>query len=191
MRLAAALLALGLGGPAVAGTLVELRIEGVPLRLESGADPDRLRARLDGRDYLVDLVQGTVTRTDGRPAALAALGERAVGMLYGLEPWGGRRLSIAGERASYLVLKLGETTCGEVLAASWTRPLIGRLVRAVELLQRLDDRIRPRERGRCGAVPFSAYAAKGWPLLAGWSDRAIVETDRIDLVHPVEERAAR
>jgi hypothetical protein len=130
-------------------------------------------------------------RADGRPVTLDVPDERAVGMLYGLEPWGGRRLSVAGERASYLVLKLGETTCGEVLAASWTQPLIGRLVRAVELLQRLDHRIRPKVRGRCGAVPFSAYAAKGWPLLAGWSDRAIVETSRIDLVHPVAARAAK
>lgn len=191
MRLAATLLLTGLAGPAMAGTLVELRIEGVPLRLASGVDPDRIEARLDGRDYLVDPALGAVSGADGRPMALEAPDERTVGLLYGLEPWGGRRLSIAGERPSYLVLTLGETTCGEVLAATWTRPLIGRLVRAVELLQRLDHRIQPKARGRCGAVPFAAYAAKGWPLMAGWSDRAIVETSRIDLVHPADGRAAR
>lgn len=176
--------------PAGAGLLVEGRLQGVPIRLETGRNPDLVRVRLERQERLVDLGRGRIVALD-RPGSVIDAGllpDPSSGFRYHLTYWGGRRLTIAGEKGGYHVMTLHELTCGEAVVATWTRPLIAPLVRAVELLQRSEPSIRPKPRAGCGAIPFHAYAARGWPLLAGWLDARVFETTRIDMIHQPDER---
>ncbi|WP_027135900.1 hypothetical protein [Geminicoccus roseus] len=168
--------------------LVEGDLFGVPLRLEVGRNPDLVRAEVAGAGRLLDLRSGRIFPDQGAAVAAADLPEAASLFRYRLALWGGRRLTIAGEKGGYHVMTLLGRTCGEVVVADWTRPLIGPLVRAVELLQRSEATLRPRERDACGAIPFRAYASRGWPLLAGWEDQKVFETRRIAMDHQPDER---
>lgn len=192
MRLAALLIGLVfLAAPraAGAGMLVEGVLQGVPIRLEVGRDPGRVRVELDGSARLVDLVTGRIFRPGGTSAAVDAgsLPDAASPGRFVLTYWGGKRLTIAGEKGGYFVMTLHGLTCGEAVVASWTRPLIGPLVGALDLLQRTEPRLRPEQRQGCGRVPFRAYAAKGWPLLAGWLDARVFETRRIDMEYQPDD----
>ena len=177
------------GGAAHAGLLVEGELLGVPIRLEVGRDPDLVRGRLGQAQRLLDLKRGQVFQL-GKPArTLNAINlpDPTSPSRYDLTYWGGKRLTIAGERGGYYVMTLGETTCGEAVVATWTRPLIGPLVAAVELLQRGEPKVRPMARKGCGTIPFRAYAAEGWPLLAGWIDAPVFRTSRIDMEYRPDE----
>lgn len=190
LLLAVALWAALQAGPVRAGLLVEGRLLGVPIRLESGRDPDLVRVRLDGSDRLVDLKRSQIFRLDDPSGVIDAstLPNVAATSRYDLTYWGGKRLTLAGEKGGYFVLTLQDTTCGEAVVATWTRPLIASLVDAVELMQRSEPRIRPKLRSACGTIPFRAYAAQGWPLLAGWVDARVFETTRIDMEFQPDER---
>ncbi|WP_159709867.1 hypothetical protein [Geminicoccus flavidas] len=188
--LAAAALLLGLvAGPAQAGALVEGVLRGVPIRLETGTDPVMVRVRLGQAELLVDLGRDLLVPLE--PAALpidaADLVDATAGQRFVLMLWGGRRPTIAGEKGAYFVLTRLGRTCGEVLAATWTRPLIAPLVAAIDLLERSLPSLRPAEWQGCGAVPFRAFAGRGWPLLAGGLDSRQFETTRISFDHQPDE----
>jgi len=189
--LTAAALLLGLAaGPAQAGTLVEGVLRGVPIRLETATDPLMVRVRLGRAELLVDLQRHLIVPLE--PAALpidgASLPDAEPGQRFALTLWGGRRPTVAGEKGAYFVLTRHGRTCGEVLAATWTRPLIAPLVAAVDLLERSQPSLRPAEWRDCGAVPFRAYALRGWPLLAGGLDSRQFETTGISFDHQPDER---
>jgi hypothetical protein len=169
--------------------LVEGRLQGVPIRLEVGRDPALVRVRLADAERLVDLKKEQVFQLGRRPAVVnvAALPDPTSSSRYDLTYWGGKRLTLAGEKGGYYVLTLHDATCGEALVATWTRPLVAPLVGAVELLQRSEPRIRPKVRKSCGAIPFRAYATEGWPLLAGWIDAPVFETSRLDMEYRPDE----
>jgi hypothetical protein len=187
---AAALLSSLAAGPAWAGTLVEGVLRGVPIRLETGTDPLMVRVRLDQAELLVDLERHRVVPLEpaAPPIEAGGLSDAAPGERFVLTLWGGRRPTIAGEKGAYFVLTRHGRTCGEVLAATWTRPLIAPLVAAVDLLERSQPSLRPAEWQGCGAVPFHAYAGRGWPLLAGGLDSRQFETTRIRFDHQPDER---
>jgi hypothetical protein len=184
-----ALLVAARAGPAAAGLLVEGRLQGVPIRLEVGRDPDLVRIRLAGSDRLIDLGREQIFQPGhpGRMVDAGKLPDPTSTSRYDLTYWGGKRLTIAGEKGGYFVMTLQERTCGEAVVATWTRPLIGSLVAAVELLQRSEAGIRPIARKACGTIPFHAYALAGWPLLAGWVDARVFETSRIDMAYQPDE----
>jgi hypothetical protein len=167
--------------------LVEGVLQGVPIRLEVGRDPGRVRVALDGSERLVDLGTGRIFRTGGMAMDAGNLPDTASPGRFVLTYWGGKRLTIAGEKGGYFVMTLNGLTCGEALVATWTRPLIGPLVRAIDLLQRTEPRLRPEPRRDCGSIPFRAYATRGWPLLAGWLDARVFATTRIDMEHQPDE----
>jgi hypothetical protein len=189
--LAATALLLGLlAGPVQAGTLVEGVLRGVPIRLETGTDPLLVRVRLGRSELLVDLGRQQVVPLEpaAPPVDASGLPEAEPGHRFALTLWGGRRPTVAGEKGAYFVLTRHGRTCGEVLAAPWTRPLIASLVAAVDLLERSQPSLRPAEWQGCGAVPFRAYARRGWPLLAGGLDSRQFETTRISFDHQPDER---
>ncbi len=169
--------------------LVEGALRGVPIRLETGADPLMVRVRLGEAEMLVDLDRHLVVPIEpaGLPVDAVSLPDAAPGQRFVLTLWGGRRPMIAGEKGAYFVLTRLGRTCGEVLAATWTRPLIAPLVAAVDLLERSQPSLRPPEWQGCGAVPFRAYAGRGWPLLAGGLDSRQFETTRISFDHQPDE----
>ncbi len=60
-------------------------------------------------------------------------------------------------------------------------------MRAIELVQRVDPRVRPKARGVCGTIPFDVYAENGFPLMAGWKDATIFKTDEVSFDHPIPD----
>jgi hypothetical protein len=178
-----------LGKPSAAGMLVEGKLQNVPIRLEVGRDPNLVRAKVAHSERLIDLKAERIFHL-GRSARAVDLRDRpdpTSRSRYDLTYWGGKRLTVAGEKGGYYVLTLQDTTCGEALVASWTRPLIAPLVAAVDLLQRSEPDLRPTFRKACGTIPFRAYALQGWPLLAGWIDARVFETSLIDMAYQPDE----
>lgn len=189
--LAAAALVLA-AGTATAGILLEGDYEGRPLRLELGRDQSRALAVVEGTRYLVDLARGDVYALDGsRPRRIraAAMPEAAPFRPSSLEPWSEGPM-VAGYGSTYHVLIMGERICGEVLASPWTASFTEPLVRAVELLQRVDPKLAPRghEPG-CGEVGFAAYAGDGFPLMAGFKGEPLFRVSRLRFDHRPDEAA--
>ena len=172
-------------GAARAGVLFEGKLERAPIRAELGASPARVRLVVEDRDYLVDLDRQRVYRrfrTGLRPVAVEDRGLPLDG--FRLERWyAGPR--VAGYASSYHVLRRDEAICAEVLASRWIGRMLAPLVRAIALVQGVDEAIRPKARGRCGAVPFEVYARAGFPLMAGWKDEPVFVTERLRFDHAV------
>lgn len=171
------------GAPAQAGILVDARLEGVPLRLELGSDPNRVLVTVDGRTQLVDLAAGKIW--PGGAAAPASSEAGTPEGIFQLERWS-RGPAVAGYASQYGVLRHGEAICAEVLSSPWMKSFLEPLVRALALLQRVDAALRPKPRPGCGALPFDAYAGDGWPLLVGFRDVAIFRTLRLRFDHEVD-----
>ncbi len=189
LALAALLLLALVPSAARAGVLFEGRLEGTAIRGEFGAGAARVRLVVGDRSYLVDvptgriyaLAAGRVRRLDAEDRGLPLEGFR-------LERWyEGPR--VAGYASSYHVLRRGTAICAEVLASRWMGRMLAPLVRAIALLQEVDPAIRPRARGRCGAIPFEVYARSGFPLMAGWQDEAVFVTERLRFDHPLPRHA--
>lgn len=186
MRRAAALLAgLLLAAPAWAGILVEGRLEGVPLRLEFAgpgepAEPI-VRATVAGEPFLVDLARGTV-EPRARGAADRPDGRAPVGLVQ-LTPLGGGAM-VAGHGGAWQVLTEDGRVCGEVLASAWMLRFLEPAVRAVELLEAHDPRLRPRPRHGCSPLAFRHWTRQGWPLLAGGREEAVFVTEGLRFDHP-------
>lgn len=189
-RLGTLAIALLLAGPAQAGILLEGRLEGVPIRLELAGPGEpgeaRVRATVAGEGRWVDLEQGTV-----EPAGPASAGvEPPATGLVRLTPLGGGAM-IAGHGGSWQILTEDGRVCGEVLAAGWMLRFLEPAVRAVELLQAGDPRLRPRPRHGCSPLGFRHWTSQGWPLLAGGRAEAVFVTERIRFDHardPAEGR---
>ncbi|MEZ5847340.1 MAG: hypothetical protein R3C70_11390 [Geminicoccaceae bacterium] len=170
---------------ALAGTLVEGAIEGVPVRFEMGSDRARVLANIAGKRHLIDLDHDHVFELDRAVPLRIRAGLHDDGATiapYRLTEWSPGP-PVGGHGSHYNVLQLDELICGEVLASRWMLEFLGPVIRSVELMQRLVPEIRPRPRGECGAIPFSAYATNGWPLMAGWKDATVVMTDNVRFDH--------
>lgn len=165
-----------------AGTLVEARFDGVPIKAELSDPSARLvRVEVGTTNRLVDLADNTVFvlgKGEAKRIRAGALDDGASILPWSLSRWSHGPV-VAGNASSYNVLTLGEAICGEVLASVWMGPFLEPVTRALGLLQRVDKRLRPREHPHCGAVPFDVYARNGWPLMAGWKDAPIFTTTKV------------
>jgi hypothetical protein len=161
-----ALVALVSLGEARAGMLVEGLFNGHPIRVETGSDRNLVLVSVRGSRHLVDVERQQVYPLTSGGAMIRA----------------GALPQVAGHASSYNVLQVGERICGEVLASAWMTPFIEPITRSLELMQRIEPDLRPKDRAECGAIPFNVYARNGWPLMAGWSDEAafLTETVRFD-----------
>ena len=83
---------------------------------------------------------------------------------------------LAGNASSYYVLFDQDRVCAEAMLSAWMRPFVDPAVRALAMLERLTA---PAAGDPCAAIPFTTYAAAGWPLLAGKIDRPSFVTTRI------------
>ena len=155
----------GAAARADANILIEGWYLGMPIRLESGSDQGLVDVTYGGTEYQIDL--------RAAPAVLPTV-------RYELTYWGGRRLLIAHEKGSYFVLSRHGRTCGEVVAATWTRALIQPLVSAMDVLQQREPAATSADSDECGTLPFHSLASRGWPLLASRRDTVIFRTSRID-----------
>ena len=171
-----------------AGVLMEGFIEGVPVRFEMGHDRTRVRAQINNTAHLIDLSRDHIYilgDTLARREDVGRLGEVTSALPYELAEWSPGP-PVAGHGSRYNVLQLGERICGEVLASRWMLEFLEPIVRSVEIMQKLVRSIRPRPRGQCGAIPFTAYARNGWPLMVGWKDATTFLTTTMRFDHKAD-----
>lgn len=169
-RLAASLLAACLGlsaGTTAAGMLLEAELDGVPIRVEVGADPTRALADVDGASHLLEIGGGS-TAPSPQP--------------FVLEQWSDGPL-VADYGTTYHVLIGGERICAEVLSSPWMTGFTEPLVRAVERLQATVPTLAPRPQGECGTIGFRSYAADGFPLMAGYRGQPVFRVTRLRFDH--------
>jgi hypothetical protein len=176
-------------GAAEAGILMDGELQGQVVKAELGRDPGRVLVTVGGTRRLVDLAGGQVYLLDGpRPRRMraSAVDDREPILGYDLRQWSNGP-PVAGYGSFYNVLKLQDRICGEVLASRWMSEFVQPIVRAVQIVQRLDERVAPKRRDGCGAIPFEAFARNGWPLMAGWKDDTTFLTRTLRFDYPPPE----
>ncbi|MFL5333710.1 MAG: hypothetical protein ACJ8H8_11145 [Geminicoccaceae bacterium] len=161
--LLAAIAALLLASAAArAGMLLEADLAGTAVWLEVGGQPDRVLAKVAGRDYRIDLATAAVV-TEGRQLSPSLPEQTPAGTL---EPWSDGPV-VAGYGTTYQVLIVGERICGEALVVAWMAEFTRPLARALELLERTLPSLAPRAELGCGRLGFAAFAREVFPLMAG------------------------
>ena len=69
-----------------------------------------------------------------------------------------------------------DRVCAEAMLNGWMGPFVDPAVRAIALLEQASA---PAAGDNCAAIPFTTYAAAGWPLLTGKIDRPSFVTTAI------------
>jgi hypothetical protein len=167
---------------ATAGILLEAELAGTPIRLETGSDPNRALAQVAGAGYLLQLDRGEVVELAGGrhmpPTSMAGSPSPALT----LEQWSEGPL-VADYGTTYHVLIGSERICGEVLSSPWMTSFTEPLVQSLELLQAALPALAPQPQGDCGTIGFRAYAADGFPLMAGYRGRPVFKVTLLRFDH--------
>jgi hypothetical protein len=175
--LALSLLAVtSLPGSGQAAALIEARINGTPVRLVADRTSDRVLLVAGATRALFDLGGGSVYLSEGGvPRRIHARYRPGYGELsYRIERFGPGPL-IGGYVTTYHVLFIDEQVCAELMAVGWMTPFVDPAIRALAMLEALrQDGADP-----CEKVPFTTYAAAGWPLIAGKIDHPTIETTKV------------
>jgi hypothetical protein len=168
-----ALLASPASGQAAA--LIEARIHGAPVRLVADRATDRVLLEAGAMRALFDLAGGSVYVGEGGAVRRVHARYRPG---YGEPPYRIERFGpgpmIAGFVTTYHVLFIGEQVCAELMTAGWMTPFVDPAIRALAILEALGPASDP-----CEKIPFTTYAATGWPLIAGKIDHPTIETGTI------------
>jgi hypothetical protein len=170
---------LALPQAAGAAVLIEAQKGGRPLQLVVDRGQQRVLLRSGATETLVDLAAGLIYVRGGDGAVSRAHayfrpghGEPAP---YRVERFGPGPM-IAGNGSTYYVLFAEERVCAEAMLSGWMGPFVDPAVRAIALLEQLG---RPLPDDPCAAIPFTTYAAAGWPLMSGKADRPTFVTTRV------------
>jgi hypothetical protein len=170
---------LALPQAAPAAVLIEAQKAGQPVRLVVDRGRQRVLLRSGQTETLVDLAAGLIYLRAGQGAPARAHAYFRPGHQppapYRAELFGPGPM-VAGNVSTYYVLYDQERVCAELMLSGWMRPFVDPAVRALALLEQLGG---PPEGDACAAIPFTTYAAAGWPLLAGKIDRPSFVTARI------------
>jgi hypothetical protein len=184
MLLRAALLVLAFsaalpGGPARAAMLVEASNEGRPVRLVVDRGQERVLLSNGSGRALVDLKRGMIFVDGADGIARGAHARFRPGHdeppPYRIEPFGPGPI-LAGQLSHYHVLFAGEQVCAELMLNGWMQPFLEPAARALAVLDQIKG---VRRENPCGAIPFAAYAAAGWPLMAGKIDHPTFATTAV------------
>jgi hypothetical protein len=204
MRLGLALLIaaacgwLALPDGVAAAVLIQAQKDGRPLQLVVERGQQRVLLRSGGVETLVDLAAGLIyVRGKGRALSRAHAYFRPghdAPAPYRVERFGPGPM-VAGHGSTYHVLFEEERVCAEAMVSGWMVPFVDPAVRAIALLEQLGRRA-PED--ACAAIPFTTYAAAGWPLMSGKADHPTFVTNSIrfdyepapgELVPPASFRA--
>jgi hypothetical protein len=170
--------ALLLPGAAAAATLIEMRASGAPVNLVIDRPEQQVLIKSADRRTWFDLNGGLVYHREGDGATRRAHARYRAGhdrpAPYRIERFGPGP-SVAGQASTYEVLFVDERICAEMMLSEWMRPFLDPAIRTIALVQQI---LAPRAEP-CAEIPFAAYAAAGWPLIAGKSDRPTLETRTI------------
>ena len=165
--------------PSAGALLIEGVLSGEALRILVDTEASEADVTLGDRRHFLDLDAKKAHRigADGTLHAAELLAREAPPKPE-IQPWGPGP-SIAGHASVYHVMRLGDEICGELLISPWMKSFVDPAVEALSILERVEGEggiKRTGLDGACGDLPFSSYAAAGWPLMAGSIDRPIFET---------------
>jgi len=170
-----------------AAALIEARINGQPVRLVADRASDRVLLTAGASRALFDLAGGSVYVGEGRALRIHARYRQGYHELpYRIERFGPGPV-IASYGTTYQVLFIEEQVCAELMTVAWMTPFVDSAIRALALLEALG----PPADDPCQRIPFTTYAATGWPLIAGKIDHPTIETTKItfDYEPPPDELA--
>jgi hypothetical protein len=159
-----------------AAALIEARIDGTPVRLVADRASDRVLLEAGAMRALFDLAGGSVFVGEGGTTRRIHARYRPgyVELPYRIERFGPGPV-IGGYVTTYHVLFIDEQVCAELMTVSWMTPFVDPAIRALAMLESL----RPAADDSCEEIPFTTYAATGWPLIAGKIDHPTLETTKI------------
>jgi hypothetical protein len=162
---------LAVPGAARAAVLIEAEKAGQPLRLVVDGAQQRVLLTTGAIRALVDLAGGAVYLRDAAGPAARVHARYRPGHTepapYRIERFGPGPI-VAGNASTYHVLFDQERVCAEAMLSGWMSPFVDPAVRALALLEQLST---SPAGDACAAIPFTTYAAAGWPLMAGKADR--------------------
>jgi hypothetical protein len=174
----ACLLHLPLAG-ARAAVLIEMTVGTAPVRLVIDRPQQRVLIERGAAQTWFDLLGGLVYHRTGSGPTERAHARYRPGhdwpFPYRIERFGPGPV-VVGQASAYQVLFAGERICAEMMLSEWMRPFVDPAVRAIALIEQLQG---AREDDPCARIPLTTYAAAGWPLLAGKSDRPTLATRTI------------
>jgi hypothetical protein len=161
---------------AQAAALIEARINGTPVRLVADRTIDRVLLVAGATRALFDLAGGSVYLSEGgAPRRIHARYRPGYGELpYRIERFGPGPV-IGNYVTTYHVLFIDEQVCAELMTVAWMTPFVDPAIRALALL----EAVRQDADDPCQKIPFTTYAATGWPLIAGKIDHPTLETTKI------------
>lgn len=179
IRLVLCVLAAALALPASsqAAALIEVRIDGGPVRLVADRAANRVLLESDAARALFDLAGGSVYVGEGdavRRVHARYLPGHDEPPPFRIERFGPGPV-IAGYVTTYHVLFVEEQVCAELMTVGWMTPFLDPAIRALAML----DALAPAPDDPCQAIPFTTYAATGWPLIAGKIDHPTIETTKV------------
>jgi hypothetical protein len=165
--------------PAAGAVLIEAEKAGRPLRLVVDRAAQRVLLTAGGLRALVDLAAGLIyLQQDDGPARRVHARFRpgyTEPAPYRVERFGPGPM-VAGNGSTYHVLFEQERVCAEAMLSGWMSAFVDPAVRAIAMLEQLSG---PAEGDACTAIPFTTYAAAGWPLMSGKADRPSFVTTAI------------
>ncbi|MGI9437879.1 MAG: hypothetical protein ACR2Q4_24115 [Geminicoccaceae bacterium] len=190
--LVGAILALATSPIAGAALLIEGDLDGKALRILVDTETSQAEVTFDQTRHLLDL-RAKSARSVGPDGAVQELevasADGQASPKAEIKPWGPGPV-IAGHASVYHVMTLNQEICGELLISPWMKPFVKPAIEALAILERIkgDDGIRSaRLKGACATLPFSSYAAAGWPLMAGGVDEPIFKTTAISFDYQPSE----
>ena len=161
-----------------AATLIEMSTAGEPVNSAVDRPQQRVLIKSADRRTWFDLNGGLVYHREGNGPTQRAHARYRPGHdpsePYRIERFGPGP-SVAGQASTYEVLFVDDRICAEMMLSAWMRPFLDPAIRSIALVQQM---LAPRS-DPCAEIPFATYAAAGWPLIAGKSDRPTVETRTI------------
>lgn len=172
-----------LSGAVHGATLIELSADGESVALVVDRPQQRVLIKSSERRTWFDLSGGLVYHREGDGPTQRAHARYRPGhdqiAPYRIERFGPGPV-VAGQASTYEVLFVEDRICAEMMLSGWMRPFLDPAIRTIALIQQT----RSAERAdACAEIPFVTYAAAGWPLLAGKSDRPTLETRAIAFDH--------
>jgi hypothetical protein len=171
---------LHLASPSAHGaTLIEMSAGAEPVRLVIDRPQQRVLIESADRHTWFDLNGGFVYhRAEGGPVLRAHARYRPghdEPPPYRIERFGPGP-TVAGQASTYEVLFLEDRICAEAMQSEWMLPFLDPAIRAIALMQ---DTPGADPADPCARIPFATYAAGGWPLIAGKSDRPTLATKTV------------
>jgi|ERR671919_826624 hypothetical protein len=180
MRIVVLMLLLGaldlVSGLARAATLIEMSAGTEPLRLVIDRPQQRVLIESAERHTWFDLNGGFVYHRAGNGPAIRAHARYRPGHdeppPYRIERFGPGPI-VVGQVSTYEVLFVEDRICAETMQSEWMLPFLDPAIRAIAVIQGTLG-VEPAD--PCARIPFATYAAGGWPLIAGKSDRPTLVT---------------